>query len=193
MKFFLLFFLTMLFIPGVACVCDEKRSLTLQVCSSYDVIFSGKVQKSSPCETGESVVTFEVLELYKGDVDPECNVRYVCGTEDCSVDFQNDYEWLVFVNKNNAQECVFDLCSYSRALLPDSFSVYDNQVRGTTFFQDKDFLVSNFDVDKMFSNELKARKYEKVEPKLIPVFLGVSLLFMLVGMFVFKKVSDKQK
>jgi len=183
----------MLFTPGVACVCDEKYSLTLQVCSSYDVIFSGKVQESSPCEAGESLVTFEVSELYKGQVDPECNVRYICGAEDCSLDFQNDSEWLVFVNKNNAQECVFDLCSYSRVLLPDSFAVYDNEVRGTTFFQDKDFLVSNFDVNKRFSNELKARKYEKVEPKLVPVFLGVSLLFMLVGMFVFKKVSDKRK
>ncbi|MFT6716922.1 MAG: hypothetical protein ACJA0Q_001570 [Saprospiraceae bacterium] len=192
MKFFLLLVLTMLLNPCLACVCDEKPTLSLQVCSLYDVIFSGDVQNTSVCEDGNSKVLFNVSELYKGDVEFVSELQYVCGVEDCSVDFHDDSEWLIFAKKNNAQECIFELCSYSRELLPDSTAVYINQLRGSTFFQDKDFLASQFDIKKRSKNELRSRKYEKVDPKLIPVFLGVSLLFMLGGMFVFKRVSKKK-
>ena len=193
MRFFLMFFLVLFLKPCVACVCDEIGVLDLQVCSSYDVIFIGKVNKIQSCEHGNSTVVFDVSEAYKGNIDYSCEVNYTCGIEDCSMDFQEDTEWLIFLDKNNAQENVFDLCSHSRQLLPDSAVLYSNEIHGSTFFQDKQFLDSNFDVNKSFRNELEARKYEAVDPILIPVFLGVSLGFMLVGMFVFKRIARKKK
>jgi hypothetical protein len=193
MKFFLLFFFTVLMVPCDACICIEKSPLTLQICSSYDVIFFGEVQSLNSCLNGNSTVKFNVTELFKGDLPTLASVKYLCGAEDCSVDFQVGSEWLIFANKNNAQYCVFDWCSHSRELLPDSLDVYNTRLQGTTIFQDKDFLISNFEVNKKFNNQLKTRSYEKVNPKLIPVFLGVSLLFMIGGMFVFNKLSNREK
>ena len=37
--------------------------------------------------------------------------------------------------------------------------------------------------------ELMPKKYEKVNPKLVPILLGVGLLFMVVGYLVIKKLK----
>ena len=179
--------------PCVACVCDGREKLNFQVCSSYDVIFSGQVEGFATCEEGVSAVTFSVSELYKGRVNVNCEVEFVCGSEDCSIGFQEGQEWLVFVDKNNAQVCVFDLCSHSRQLLPSEHAVYDNELRGSSFFEDKNFLNNNFEANKGFNDQLQSRRYKKVDPVLIPVFMGVSVLFMLLGVFVFKRLSKKRK
>lgn len=186
-----MFFMLLLLKPCLSCVCEQRERLDLQVTSSYDVVFFGKVLGVTACDEGDAVVKFKVTELYKGNVGQECELSFLCGKEDCSGDFQIDTEWLIFTDFNNAQECVFELCSHSRELIDEEHAQYVDQERGSTFFQDHAFLKSNFEVKTRFQNELTARRYEKVDPDLIPVFLGVSLLFMVVGVFVFRRVGKK--
>ncbi|MFT6745933.1 MAG: hypothetical protein ACJAZ2_000271 [Glaciecola sp.] len=96
MRFFLMFFLAFFIKPCLACVCDEIGVLDLQVCSSYDVIFIGNINEIRACEDGNSTVVFDVSEMYKGDAEYTCMVKYTCGIKDCSMDFQEDSEWLIF-------------------------------------------------------------------------------------------------
>ena len=185
MRFVLLFFLFSLAKSLSGCVCQQKEPLSVQVCGLYDVIFFGSIKEIKTCEKGNSIATFTVSELFKGNVSESCEVHYLCGSVDCSVDFQLGSEWLIFADKNNAQECVFDLCSYSRQLLSENVADYENQLRGSTFFEDKKFINTHFELKAKLGNELQARRYEKVSPSMIPVLLVVSLVFMAVAWLVF--------
>ena len=94
-------------------------------------------------------------------------------------------------NKNNAQEIQVNQCSFTRNQLPDTVQDYSEVVRGTKFEDDLVFLKNNFESKVDDKNELKAKKYEKVDPELVPVFLGISLVFMLIGFLVIKRVGKK--
>ena len=66
---------------------------------------------------------------------------------------------------------------------------YQYDLRGTSFDEDLTFLKDNFSVKVYGKRELLPKKYEKVNPKLVPILLGVGLVFMVVGYFVIKKLK----
>lgn len=174
------------------CECDEFVPLNKQECSKYEVIFSGKVLEYTPCSEENAQVTFELQELYKGDYPSPLPVLLTCESAECIPDFIKGDEWLIFAHKNNAQEVLFDVCSRSRKLLPDSVTDYMSEMTGLSFFQEKAFLQQNFEPTTGSTQDLKPKKYEKVNPKLIPIFLGISLLFMVIGLWVMKYLKRKK-
>lgn len=175
-----------------ACLCEEYSVLSKQECSKYGVIFQGTVSASDGCDNGAGKVLFSIQELYKGATSREQEIVLECKKSDCPLDFELGDDWLIFAQKNNAQEIIFDPCSRSRKLLPDSVKDYFTELTGLSYFQEQAFLQQNFTVNAGFDGNLKARKYEKVDPKLIPVFLGVSLLFMIIGIFAMRYFKKRK-
>lgn len=174
-----------------SCICDQLSSLDLQECSQYDAIFHGQVENVESCKNEERIIRFKVNELYKGDANVNAEVIDLCEIAECSTDFEPGTSWLVYVNKNNAQELVYNYCSHTRKLNEEGVKDYEEEVRGSSFFQDKALLEEYFEVNSHLKKGLKPRRYEKVDPKLIPVLLGVSLLFMVGGVLLFKRKSKK--
>ena len=66
---------------------------------------------------------------------------------------------------------------------------YQTEVRGSSFVEDLNFLKQHFSLKVPGKKELSAKKYEKFDPKLVPIFLGIGLLFMVLGYFVMKKLK----
>jgi len=101
---------------------------------------------------------------------------------------------LVYAEKDNAQNLRVSFCGHSRKQLPDSVQDFQGDVNGRTFKGELDFLDQNFEVATKFNGiNLEQRKYEKVNPKLVPYLIGIGLLFMIVGYFVFNKILGKQQ
>lgn len=170
------------------CQCPELPTLDRKSVSTYELVFYGKVDEVQECNSDIQVVTFQILELYKGVVlDELVSINYSCETNACFTDFIAEEQWLVYCKKNNAQDFILPDCSHSRKLMEQGHIDYQEEIRGSSFFEDKTYLSSNFELEKVDEKGLKPKKYEKVDDGLIPIFLGASLLFMIIGMLIFRK------
>lgn len=190
-------FLFLLFLnQGYSCICvEELKGLDAQVCSRYEWIFEGKVTEID-CDK-ESQIKVEIIRSFKGDQNTFELINVDCLTS-CSANFQQGEVWLFTLNRNNALEAYFEYCEHSRKKVVDNQDVdYQVEARGTSYTQDLQFLADHFGDGNSKSDadviELKERKYEKVDPKLIPWFLGISLVVMLLGYLIFNLVSKKKK
>lgn len=174
------------------CTCDFILPMTFEATAGVEVIFYGKViDVDSDCSE-ESEVTFEIIEQYKSSLEKEQEVIYICGTE-CGMSFMKDEEWIIYGAKNNAQEVLVDLCSRSRRFIAKSEEDFYQGLLGSTFKQELDFLRTNFKVNETFEGGLKERKYERLNPEYIPYLLGGGLVFVLLGLGVFKLMDKKKK
>lgn len=171
-----------------ACICPEMKRLSVETCGFYDFIAYGRVDSEIDCSNSGALL-FSPVELFKGDASGDLILYTDC--KDCGVSFSKGEYWIVFGNKNNAQEIQVNQCSFTRNQLPDTVQDYSEVVRGTKFEDDLVFLKNNFESKVDDKNELKAKKYEKVDPELVPVFLGISLVFMLIGFLVIKRIGKR--
>lgn len=172
-----------------ACVCKEQGKLTLQECGKYDWIAYGVVDEVEGCPDG--VIMFSPFSIYKGEYAEQVELNM-----DCDVDCQHDVAvgdtWVFYAEKDNGQDLNVGFCSHSRKKLPLGAPDFQTSINGLTFEKELLFLKEHFVVKtKASKKELKAKKYEKVEPKYVPILLGIGLLFMVVGYFVFNKISKR--
>ena len=170
-----------------ACMCPDLEVLSLEHCGGYEVIFQGEVMKVLDCPEGK--VLFKVKTLFKGNAIPQQNVLFSCGSG-CSMDFQAGEEWLLFLKKNNAQDLLVNFCGHSRKKYPENQLDPHTELSGRDYASELMFLHENFSPKSIQAGkqELEMKRYEKVEPSNIPVLLGVSMAFMVVGFFVMRKV-----
>ncbi|MFZ9848875.1 MAG: hypothetical protein ACO3EE_12115 [Flavobacteriales bacterium] len=152
----------------------------------YDVIFEGKVNSVTKCADGEQQISFSIQDLFKGNYLSVINVKNNCG-DGCAMHFEKDDVWLIYAEKNNAQDVIVHFCSRSRKRVVNGEQDDYAFASGLSYQQEKDKLLSFFSVNEEKSNILKPRQYEKVDPSLIPVFLIVSVVFILLAMWAFKK------
>lgn len=86
----LLAMILVLLVPGEASACSCMPVTTAEMVASSDVVFVGREIGRSGAEGGQGgftsqVVTFEVIEAYKGDVSPEMVLTTGSGGGDCGV------------------------------------------------------------------------------------------------------------
>ena len=122
-----------------------------------------------------------------GEIDEEAELFTSCNNQGLAVT-KGEY-WILYGEMNNSLEVKLSFCGHSRKQLPKEQRDYETEIRGTSFEEDLAFLKANFDTKQKDKNELKARKYEKVDPYLVPILLGAGLLFMVVGFFIMKRLK----
>ncbi len=169
-----------------ACDCDPLDALTKENCGVYDVIFEGKVDSVTNCVDGEINISFFIEELYKGNYLSQINVKNYCA-DGCEMHFAKGDVWLIYAEKNNAQDVIVHFCSRSRKLNAANENDDYEIASGMKYQQEKDALSSFFSNNEQKNTLLKSRSYEKVDPSLIPVFLIVSVVFFLLVLWAFKK------
>jgi hypothetical protein len=182
-----LFLLFSLFAVQIfACDCDPLDALSKENCGVYDVIFEGKVNSVTKCVDGEQQISFSIQDLFKGNYLSVINVKNNCA-DGCAMHFEKDDVWLIYAEKNNAQDVIVHFCSRSRKR--NAGEEKDDYVfaSGLTYQQEKDRLLSFFSANEEKNTNLKPRQYEKVDPSLIPVLLIVSVVFILLALWAFKK------
>lgn len=173
-----------------AYVCNEIPLLTLEACGQYDYIAFGRVISEVNCE--EQKVKFAPLNTFKG-AQEEGEIDLFTSCKDDGVLFSKGDLWLVYGSLNNAQEIQVHVCGHSRKQFENEVNDFYVLERGSSFKKDFAFLKKNFAEKDANRNDLKPRKYEKVDPIMVPVLLGVGLIFMIVGIFVFKRLGKNKE
>jgi hypothetical protein len=169
-----------------ACDCDALDVLTKENCGVYDVIFEGRVDKVDSCKDGEINISFSIQDLYKGNYLGVINVKNSCA-DGCEMHFEKGDSWLIYAEKNNAQDVIVHFCSRSRKLNIGNENDDYEIASGMKYQEEKDMLISIFPTGDQKNTLLKSRSYEKVDPSLIPVFLIVSVVFFILVLWAFKK------
>ena len=180
--FFLLFFSNNL----NAAVCDDLPKLSLEQCGHYDFIAYGKIESDLNCDNEQ--VSFYPLSVFKGYIEGK-KIDLFTSCSDNGLPLSKGEYWVLYGFYNNAQQIKLSICGHSRKQISNEEVDYQRDLRGTSFDEDLTFLKDNFSVKVYGKRELLPKKYEKVSPKLVPILLGVGLVFMVVGYFVIKKLN----
>ena len=177
----------LLLIPGsvFSYSCPDLPKLSLEKCGHYDFVAYGRVDSEVDCE--DQKFLFTPINVFKGESSKSIDLFTKCQGEGLSVS-KGEY-WILFGKMNNSLEVQLSFCGHSRKQLPVGEKDYETEARGTSFSEDLAFLKNSFIEKKENQNELKARKYEKVDPILVPILLGVGLVFMVVGYFFIKRLT----
>jgi hypothetical protein len=171
---------------SIASVCDILPKLSLEQCGHYNFIAYGKIESDLDCEN--QLVSFYSISVFKGSLKDKIVDLYTpCSGNGLPVT-KGEY-WLLYGFYNNAQELKLSICGHSRKQIAKEIVDYQTEVRGSSFNEDLNFLKQHFSLKVAGKKELTSKKYEKFNPKLVHVFLGVGLLFMVVGYFVIKRLK----
>lgn len=166
-------------------ICEQLPKLAPQSFSHYDYIAFGKVVSSVTCSEDEGTVEFQPLSTFKGESLQNIALKTSCS--DGGVNFQKGDIWLVFGKKNNAQDIQVHICGHSRKQFKNVKDDYYVLERGSTFKSDFAVVKNYFSQKGQQGTNLKPRKYEKVDPIMVPILLSIGLLFMVVGILIFRR------
>lgn len=185
-KLLFVFLISLSFNVFSECTCGNILPMTFEATAGVDVIFYGQVKEvDNDCEE-ESSITFEIIELYKGNLSRTQEAIYQCGTE-CGMSFVPGERWIIYSAINNAQFPVLDWCSRSRREFTSGNKDFYEGLLFTTFSEELEFLRTNFEANKNFKKGLKDRQYQKVPVNYIPWLLGAGALFMGLGYLFFTR------
>jgi hypothetical protein len=106
-----------------ACLCDEMGVPTCAKVARADAVFVGTVRSIKAVEqTGgdlkESLIQFEVEEVYKGTPSSPVDVGYIFGTSCSWLKFEIGERWLVFGFRKSNGGLSIPFCSYSHPYEP---------------------------------------------------------------------------
>ncbi|MFM7021794.1 MAG: hypothetical protein ACKOXB_02365 [Flavobacteriales bacterium] len=171
-----------------ACECPELHPLTLADCGRYEVIFEGRIDSIAPGnDDNDTIAYFTINKLFKGNFLTIVPLHFD-GEADCPLYFQKGETWIIYAEKNNAQEARVEFCSRTRkmpAAGEDDMFLYNSVY---TYNKELQMLAEFFpDGEKASEGGLQPRKYEKVDPVMIPLLMGISLAFIIVGLYFFRK------
>ena len=167
-------------------VCDDLPTLSLEQCGHYDFIAYGKIESDLDCDNEQ--VVFSPISVFKGYVEDE-TINLYTSCSDNGLPLSKGEYWILYGFYNNSQQLKLSICGHSRKQIYKEGFDYQQDIRGTSFEEDLTLLKENFSLKVFGEKELLPKKYEKVDPKLVPILLGVGLLFMVVGYFVIKKLK----
>lgn len=187
-RFWLLNSVLLISFQTKAAQCPELPTLNLETCGLYDYIAFGRFESAVNCKSQSA--TFTPIQIFKGDFSKEVEVLTPCDDNGLPVS-KNEY-WIIFGKQNNSLETQLSICSHSRQKFPSDAQDFNTAARGTSFDQNLEFLRANFTPKIDDKQELKARKYKKVDPIKIPILLGIGLAFMLCGTLVFKMMGKRK-
>lgn len=124
----------------VACECPSIKAVSKEVCSNYDVVFSGKVDSISVCAVqGTASVYFTINELFKGAVQQHVKIKFDCSSS-CMMSFSENEEWLIYASYQQFDVLNVILCGHSRKFFNDASQDYYQVQAQRTFDQEKQFL-----------------------------------------------------
>ncbi len=171
---------------SIATVCDDLPKLTLEECGHYDFIAYGRIESDLDCN--DEQISFYPISVFKGYIE-EKTVDLFTSCSDNGLPLSEGEYWILYGFYNNAQQIKLTICGHSRKQIAKDEVDYQYGLRGSSFQEDLTFLKENFSLKVFGKKELLPKKYEKVNPKLVPILLSVGLVFMVIGYFVIKKLK----
>jgi hypothetical protein len=146
--FFLLFFSKICF----SCQCPQLQPISKDLCTTYNVIFFGKVDSVKNCGTdGISTAYFTLNELYKGAVEQHVKIDFDCAS-DCMMNFSKGDQWLIYSSFQRFDLMTVNICEHSRKFFSDASQDIYQIASHRTFVQEKQFLNATFGIQPYVKN-----------------------------------------
>lgn len=102
-----------------SCTCVTPPAINKTTTEPYDVIFCGKVDSVSPCNTnGFATAYFTISELYKGTIPYQVEVEYECQSS-CLMTFVKKEEWLIYARYQRFDLLKAEFCGHNRKRYSD--------------------------------------------------------------------------
>lgn len=137
-------FLSLLFLISssylFSCECPALQPISKVLCKNYNVIFYGKVDSVSACDSkGMSIAYFTIKELYKGTVSQNIKVNFDCASE-CLMSFTKGEQWIVYGTYPKFDMLTVKLCEHSRKYFDNEKDDFYFPASNRTFEEEKQFL-----------------------------------------------------
>lgn len=146
----LLFFITTS--KSIACECPLSN-LSIEECNKYEIIFKGKVVLVKDCNNNFGEATFEISELYKGNVTKNFKVLFECGLP-CSARFNVGDEWIIYTHYKQVEKAMMDWCSRSRKYFRFAQEDFYTATYGNDYADELRFLQTNLGQHRFLSDNL---------------------------------------
>ncbi|MES2590452.1 MAG: hypothetical protein V4608_01120 [Bacteroidota bacterium] len=182
-----------------ACECPTFNPISKETCTHYDVIFSGRVDSVSICNSGISIAYFTINQLYKGAAEQHVKINFDCSSA-CLMSFQTRQEWLMYTTYKKFDLLVVDMCGHSRKFFNESSEDIYQLNSQRTFEEEKDFLKTTLGLQPFAKNNELVQQPGAMEPrneqpsgssKLILLF--ISFAVMAIVYFITRKKNKNGK
>lgn len=135
---FLILFWIRVSTSAFACTCPLSR-LSIEECNKYDIIFKGKIVSVKTCDAKPGEATFEIQEVYKGNMEKQFMVLFNCN-EECAYAFKVGEEWIIYSNYKQINNAMMDWCSRSRRYFKNDKEDFYTVTYGNDYADEEQFL-----------------------------------------------------
>jgi hypothetical protein len=165
MKKFLFFIVFISATKAIACDCQPATSINKDLLKIYDIIFLGKVDSVSACNTaGISEAYFTIEELYKGNAKQKLSVHFDCKSS-CMMSFAKGDEWLIYGAYQRFDIISVKFCEHSRKHVLATDQDFYITTAQRTFDQEKEFLKTNLGIQSFIPTENWNKEQEELKPR----------------------------
>jgi hypothetical protein len=170
-----------------ACQCPITQ-LSKAECNKYDIIFRGTVLSVATCDNKPGIAIFKIKDLYKGAVTEQFKVIFSCD-EDCSYQFKEGEEWIIYSNFKQIDRAKMDWCSRSRRLIKNVKEDYYTATHGNTYDEEYKFLQDSIGIHRLLKEQLTPEqlKNQLPTPNQQIIILICSLLCVILFYYLFNK------
>lgn len=180
-----------------SCICVDPPPINKTTTDLYDVIFCGKVDSVSPCNTnGFATAFFTISELYKGAVSQQVKVEYECQSS-CLMTFIKKEEWLIYGKYQRFDLLKASFCDHNRKRISEAAQDVAFMRTQKTFDDEKKILFDILGI-KAFTekNELNEQqadlKHSNQKPSPInKLWLLITSLVVMLIIFYFTRRKKK--
>ena len=131
-----------------ACDCPPINPVSKDICNTYDIIFSGKVDSVSNCNVqGFATAYFTIDELYKGSVQQNIKINFDCSSS-CMMSFVKDEKWLIYSSFQKFDVLNVVLCGYSRKFFNEAAQDFYQVQAQRTFDEEIFFLKATLGIQQ---------------------------------------------
>lgn len=188
-----LLFLILFSAPLFPCECPTLSPITKEATSNYDVIFIGRADSVSACDTkGFAVAYFTINELYKGSVQKSVNINFDC-LSSCQMSITKGEDWLIYATYKKFDYLTVTICSHSRKQFTNEAEDFYMMAAQRTITQEQQFLKDSLGIQTIVQDAAQPlvtdigthNRQPSAHSKLL--LLLISLLAMVVVYFITKK------
>ncbi|MDZ4665123.1 MAG: hypothetical protein SGJ15_09625 [Bacteroidota bacterium] len=167
------------------CQCPHSV-LTKAECNTYDIIFRGTVLSVATCDNKPGVAIFKIKDLYKGALTEQFKVIFSCD-EECSYQFKEGEEWIIYSNFKQIDRAKLDWCSRSRRLIKNVKEDYYVVTHGNTYDEEAKFLQDSIGIHRLLKQQLNPEELKNKLPspnqQIIIIICSLTCLILFYYLF----------
>ncbi len=169
------------------CQCPPTL-LSKAECNKYDIIFRGTILSVAMCDNKPGVAIFKVKDLYRGVLTEQFKVIFSCD-EECSYEFREGEEWIIYSNYKQVDRAKMEWCSRSRRLIKNAKEDFYAVNNGSSYDEEAKFLQDSLGIHRLLKAAVNADEHRNKLPTMGQqiLILICSLVCVILFYYLFNK------